>query len=1031
MIFRISVAFKALFLGFLTLLLVACGGGSSSTNSSSSGSTSSNSLQNYYSVGGTIAGLTSSGLTISLTGSKTETISPSNNATTFAFSQNLLSGNAYTVAISTQPTGQTCAIVGSSSVTGVISTSNITVEITCSSFRTISGTASKGTLKNAIVTAYSVTDGKKAAKLKDTRTDTAGYYTLSIVNYNGPVLLELTSDSSTRMVCDIPSGCDGSPFGSDVATKINLLTAIPSLVAGENKTAITPYTHLAVQRAIGSPTGLTKESIEKNILQIASLFNLPPLNDTKPSDITLPSTKIEPEDSQRYATLNAAIGQLSGSISQLNNTLDQLITTLNNNNGQLKVISSNTSETDLENIISAANSIATSTLVSSNLSSLTISIINQDLETAKSTEPDTLTTASSSPVAGADDLTKAKAFAKSAHDMINTIRTIDGDGSLKQQLEERYQPIRDFFNGAARDEIDLLAEANRAAMLVVRAAAKLCLVQECNQNLIDTNINDSNKIQKILEDEFNIPYGHLDDYYPIKTIASINSTDLAGKTPLRVTVITSGATNKLTLNGYIKIKRGITPTYNSDSESVYQLQDFTFTFASYNSQLNTQSINILPNSKINTQHVALNIASNSSLTVELSSPVTINEFNSIYNSFSQSGFTDWSGSPSKATFDFPEIKIDVKDDSNHTAGFTGKVKYVLNKVELTNSADISKSYTYALPSLAYLSGSFYGLNNDSLTASVTFTPDNTSKPLRSPPGGYERQDLFVYNFDSATNTAKFRTSSSVVVEANWWWPGAYDYTLQPGSPDCSWTDKLYTNKLLHKSSQGWDYWMCTDKSTAYDALNDVFSSNYTSWSDCYSLYRNLDLVTGQWNYDYPSLYACQHSNDLFWYKKYFSGKGVEIKNDGYYSINFSGISPLGITSKSITGIKNWSGQDLYEDATHFASGSASLDATINLTVNNKLQTATIRLDAKRDAFTGGSGTLKITLNGQILTLTTKVIDAVASYTLSDTNGVSIEAIPSADQKSIALMANGKQMGTIFTLNGLPVAKFIDNTLMAL
>ncbi len=1023
MIIRTSHALKVLNLGIMTLLLVACGGGNSNSSSSS--------VPNYT-VGGTITGLTSSGLTISLTGSKTETITPTSNSATFAFSQTLLSGNAYAVAISTQPTGQTCSIVGSSNATGVVLTSNISVGITCTSISTISGIASKGILKNAIVTAYSVsTDGKKAGKLKDTRTDASGYYTLSIVDYSGSVLLELTSDSSTRMVCDIPTGCDGSKFGSEVTTNINLLTAIPSLVAGDNKTSITPFTHLAIQRALASSSGLTKETIEKNILQIASLFNLPPLNDTKPSDITLASTKTESEDAQRYATLNAAIGQLSGSLSQLNKKLDELITALNNNNGQLKVISSNTSEIDLENILSAANSIATSPLVSTNVSSLIVSIINQDLETAKSTKVDSLTTASSSPLAGADDLTKAKAFAKSAHDMINTIRTIDGEGSLKQQLEERYQPISDFFNGTAGDEIDLLTEANRAAMIVARAALRLCVTQACTQDLIEANINDAAKMKKILEDEFNIPYGHLDDYYPIKTIASIDNADLLGKSPLRVTVTQSGATNKLTLDGYIKVKRGAVPTYNSDAESVYQLQDFSFTFASYNSVLNTQSMNILQGSKISAPHVSLNIAANSGLTVELSSPTTIDGFNSIFNSFRLSDGTDWSKMPTKATFDFPETKLEVRDESNHTASFTGKIKWVLNKVELPNSVDTSKSFTFALPNQFYLSGSFTGLNNDSLTASVTITPSNTSNPLRPPPSGYERSGLFVYNFDAATNTATFRPTSSVVVEPNWWAPGTYSYVLTLNSSNCSWGNSVYPNELKNTSPGGWEDRLCTDKSTAYDALNEVLSSNYTSSSDCYAYpYSYLDSTTGWRVYDWPSIYLCKHHNTLFWYKNSFRWKRVEITNDGYYFFDLAGITSLGTTTRNFPGIKDAS-SDLYEDSTHFASGSASLDATLSLTVNGKLQVATIRLDAQRDAFTGGSGTLKIILNGQNLTLTTKVVDRVATYTLSDTNGVSIGAIPNADQNSIALMVNGKQMRTIFTLSGLPVVKFVDNTLIAL
>ena len=138
---------------------------------------------------------------------------------------------------------------------------------------TITGTAVKGLLQQALVTAYKITsDGKKGEKLTETTTTDNGEYTLKVTGYSGAVLLEMASNPNTKMLCDIPAGCDGTPFNGAVPISgLTLQTVLPELKAS-NKTAITPFTHLAAQYA--AKNGLNKSNIEAALTQIADLFGL-------------------------------------------------------------------------------------------------------------------------------------------------------------------------------------------------------------------------------------------------------------------------------------------------------------------------------------------------------------------------------------------------------------------------------------------------------------------------------------------------------------------------------------------------------------------------------------------------------------------------------------------------------------------------------------------------------------------------------------------------------------------------------------
>lgn len=99
------------------LALVGCGGGSGNSGSSA-GST--------YTVGGTISGLTASGLVLAY---GSQTVSPPASATSFTFATAETSGTSYSVTVGTQPSGQTCTVTDGS---GTVNAANVTtVQVSC------------------------------------------------------------------------------------------------------------------------------------------------------------------------------------------------------------------------------------------------------------------------------------------------------------------------------------------------------------------------------------------------------------------------------------------------------------------------------------------------------------------------------------------------------------------------------------------------------------------------------------------------------------------------------------------------------------------------------------------------------------------------------------------------------------------------------------------------------------------------------------------------------------------------------------
>ena len=90
-----------------------------------------------YTIGGTISGLTASGLVLA---DGTQTVSPASGATAFTFPTAVASGSSYAITVKTQPSGETCSVTNGSG-TATANVSNVQVTCTTTTY-TIGGTVS-------------------------------------------------------------------------------------------------------------------------------------------------------------------------------------------------------------------------------------------------------------------------------------------------------------------------------------------------------------------------------------------------------------------------------------------------------------------------------------------------------------------------------------------------------------------------------------------------------------------------------------------------------------------------------------------------------------------------------------------------------------------------------------------------------------------------------------------------------------------------------------------------------------------------
>ncbi len=196
--------------------LVACGGGGSSS-SSGSGSHSST-----FTVGGSVSGLTASGLILENNGADALTVA--SGATSFTFSTAVASGAAYAVTIQTQPTGETCTVVNAS---GMASADVTGVAVSCGNsvaMDVVPGPASSGsqTFNIPLVSVtVCVSSSSQCATIQDVLVDTGstGLRLMASVLQAAGLTLPTLSDPNTpgNSIHECVQFADGYTWGS-VAT---------------------------------------------------------------------------------------------------------------------------------------------------------------------------------------------------------------------------------------------------------------------------------------------------------------------------------------------------------------------------------------------------------------------------------------------------------------------------------------------------------------------------------------------------------------------------------------------------------------------------------------------------------------------------------------------------------------------------------------------------------------------------------------------------------------------------------------------
>lgn len=109
---------------FLATLAAGCGGGGGGDNGGGTPPPPPPPPPGAFQVGGTVAGLSTTGLVLANGGS---TVSVAAGASSFNFADKLAGGAAYGVSVKTQPAGQTCSVTNGSGTVGSADVTNIAV----------------------------------------------------------------------------------------------------------------------------------------------------------------------------------------------------------------------------------------------------------------------------------------------------------------------------------------------------------------------------------------------------------------------------------------------------------------------------------------------------------------------------------------------------------------------------------------------------------------------------------------------------------------------------------------------------------------------------------------------------------------------------------------------------------------------------------------------------------------------------------------------------------------------------------------
>ncbi|KZY36978.1 hypothetical protein A3740_09090 [Oleiphilus sp. HI0068] len=175
----------------------------------------------------------------------------------------------------------------------------------------VDGRAVKGVISNGIISAYRAEDN---SLITQTRSDSSGYFSLDLNELEDGtlVLLSLSVDTDTRMLCDLVEGCiekiSGQTLSFGEAVRLPAYFQLLGLTSKQthSTTFLSPLSHLIVKTAQSLPQGLNAQNIVTATQWVMESFDLesdplttPTLDLTKLSDAS--------DESLKQAILSASL----------------------------------------------------------------------------------------------------------------------------------------------------------------------------------------------------------------------------------------------------------------------------------------------------------------------------------------------------------------------------------------------------------------------------------------------------------------------------------------------------------------------------------------------------------------------------------------------------------------------------------------------------------------------------------------------------------------------------------------------------
>jgi hypothetical protein len=172
----------------------------------------------------------------------------------------------------------------------------------------VSGTGYNGTMGNATVMAYAVSNGMMGAQLASGPTDSMGNFSLFLGDYSGPVMIKMTGGSYANLA----TGTTITMSAGDMMTAV-----IPTLASGSTVTGIhmTPLTSMAQARAQAMSGGMIDANITSANTAMGSYFMVSDILHTAPMNAAiLGSGGTATTDMRNYGAAIAAMSQYAQTI---------------------------------------------------------------------------------------------------------------------------------------------------------------------------------------------------------------------------------------------------------------------------------------------------------------------------------------------------------------------------------------------------------------------------------------------------------------------------------------------------------------------------------------------------------------------------------------------------------------------------------------------------------------------------------------------------------------------------------------------